>query len=108
MICRLSISLLPTTGYIIMKGIFFAGVAVLLATTASAAPLFPSESEAVKPSIAENVKIVCEENGQCYQTGRRVVARWVYGENVFYGPYVGPGYYGRPNSHYGWSFFGPW
>jgi hypothetical protein len=95
-------------GYIIMKGIFFAGVAVLLATTASAAPLFPSESAVVRPSIIENVKIVCEENGQCYQTGRRVVARWVYGESVFYGPYVGPGYYGKPNSHYGWSFFGLW
>ena len=91
-----------------MKGIFIAGTAVLLATTASAAPLLSLESAIARPAIVENVKIVCEETGQCYRTGRRVVARWVYGDNVFYGPYVGPGNYGKPNSHYGWSFFGLW
>jgi hypothetical protein len=72
-------------------------------SSASAAPLLNQATLAVNPSIAENVKIVCEADGFCYRLlGRPRVARWVYGDNAFYGPYVGPGFYGRPGSHSGW------
>ena len=71
-------------------------------TSASAAPVLRQSNLSVG-SIAENVKIVCEANGHCYRpAGRPKVARWVYGDDAFYGPYVGPGYYGRPGSHSGW------
>jgi hypothetical protein len=52
-----------------------------------------------------NVKIICEENGLCYQRGRTPVARWVYGEKNFYGPYAGPRYYGSPAYRWRWWLF---
>jgi hypothetical protein len=33
------------------------------------------------------------------------VARWVYGEKNFSGPYTGPGYYGWPNWRSRWWLF---
>jgi hypothetical protein len=91
-----------------MRTILFSLLAgVSLVTNASAAPLLNQPNSVAALSIAENVKIVCEENGQCYRPpGRRMVARWVYGEDAFYGPYVGPGNYGRPGSHSGWWWWG--
>ena len=65
-------------------------------------PLVPPAAIVQADNIV-NVKIVCEQDGYCYHRGRRPVARWVYGNNVFYGPYAGPGNYGRPGSHWGWG-----
>ncbi len=67
-------------------------------------PLAPRATFA-KPHEAVNVKIICEENGLCYQRGRTPVARWVYGEKNFYGPYAGPGYYGSPAYRWRWWLF---
>ncbi len=66
-------------------------------TSASAAPVLSQPNLSVAP-IAENVKIVCEANGYCYRPPTRPkVARWVYGDDAFCGPYRGPGYYGSPS-----------
>jgi hypothetical protein len=85
-----------------MRTILVALAVASLVSSASAAPLLSQRNLVEGPGIVQNVKIVCEPNGYCYQRGRRMVARWVYGENAFYGPYVGPGNYGRPGSHSGW------
>ena len=92
-----------------LRTLVFAAAAVLLATTARAAPLLNQGNLSASVSLAENVRIVCEEDGRCYRSrGRRPVARWVYGDDAFHGPgpYVGPGNYGNPATHYGWWFFG--
>ena len=81
----------------------------LCSTAAFSMPLLNQASSMARPTaIIENVRILCEENGVCYQVGRRPVARWIYGDGAFYGPYVGPGNYGAPNRHYKWAIFGPW
>jgi hypothetical protein len=75
----------------------------LVASSATAMPLVDRSSMAL-PTNLSDVKIVCEQNGQCYHRGRRPVVRWIYGDNVFYGPgpYLGPRYYGDPASHWTW------
>jgi hypothetical protein len=55
---------------------------------------------------AQQVRIICEPNGFCYRAGRHRVARWIYGDDVFTGPYVGPAYYGWPGHHHIWWPFG--
>ena len=82
-------------------GILFALAIGCVASSASALPLVPHSAIAPTPSVV-NVRIVCEPDGHCYQQGRRPVARWVYGEAIFNGPYVGPGYYGNPGRHWPW------
>ena len=77
---------------------------VVAASSASALPLAPRASIAA-PGDVVDVKIICEEDGRCYQRGRRPVARWVYGEKNFSGPYTGPGYYGWPNWRSRWWLF---
>jgi len=79
----------------------------LAASGASAMTLVQSSQILYANDSVANVKIICEQNGYCYQLGRRPVARWVYGEDAFYGPfaYVGPGYYGRPGKHWAWWGF---
>jgi hypothetical protein len=90
-----------------MRTVLFSLVVASLATSASAAPLLNQANSVVGPSIAENVKIVCQADGYCYHPrGRPKVARWVYGDDAFYGPYVGPGNYGRPGWHSGWGWWG--
>jgi len=84
------------------------GLAVgCFATTASAMPPLNQANAIARPDMAVNVKIICEQDGLCYQRGRKPVARWVYGEGAFYGPgpYVGPSYYGRPGRHWAWWAF---
>jgi hypothetical protein len=71
---------------------------------ASAMPLAPRASIAAPEAIVD-VKIICQEDGYCYQRGRRPVARWVYGEKNFSGPYTGPGNYGWPNWRSRWWLF---
>ncbi len=86
-----------------MKTLLLSLVVACFATSASAAPLSNQTNSMMRPSIAENVRIVCHADGYCYRLpGRPKVARWIYGDHAFYGPYVGPGYYGRPGSHSGW------
>ncbi len=80
-------------------------LAVALAgSSASAMPLAPRAAIAA-PDAVVNIKIICEEDGHCYQRGRRPVARWVYGEKNFFPTYTGPGYYGWPNYRWRWWLF---
>lgn len=51
---------------------------------------------------AVDVKIICEADGYCFKRGRKPVARWVYGEGAFHGPFVAPHNYGNPRYHYNW------
>jgi hypothetical protein len=91
-----------------MKRLALAAVAIVtLSTTAFSMPLLNQASSLARPTLAENARIVCEESGVCYRLpGRRPVARWIYGDGAFYGPYDGPRYYGWPGRRYGWSFLG--
>jgi hypothetical protein len=73
----------------------------LVASGASAMPLVQTSAIMQVDSVI-SVKIICEPDGHCFHRGRRPIARWVYGEDAFYGPYVGPGYYGRPGRHSAW------
>lgn len=90
---------------LIRTSIFILAIGVV-ASSASAAPLVKGNLIAPTHDVV-NVKIVCEQDGHCYQHGRRPVARWVYGEDAFYGPgpYAGPGNYGRPGKHWAWWAF---
>jgi hypothetical protein len=86
-------------------------IAIGLLSTSSAfsAPLLNQAGSVAPPTLATSVKVVCEENGVCYRPpGRHPVARWIYGDNAFYGPYDGPRYYGDPGRRYKWSFLSPW
>jgi hypothetical protein len=93
-----------------MKLVALSAVAIgMLSTTAFATPLLNQANSIAQPSLPENVRIICEEDGRCYRApGRRPVARWIYGDGAFYGPYDGPRYYGWPNRRYAWSIFSPW
>jgi hypothetical protein len=93
-----------------MKRMIIATVFVgLFSTAAFSAPLLNQPNSIARPStLAENVRVVCEENGACYRVGPRPVARWVYGDGAFYGPYDGPHYYGAPGRRYKWAIFDPW
>lgn len=88
----------------IKSSVFIALALALLASSANAMPLTPRASMAA-PSDIVDVKIICQEDGFCYQRGRRPVAKWVYGEKNFLGPYTGPGYYGWPNYRTRWWLF---
>ena len=85
-----------------MKAILFAAALGSAASAASAAPLLNQAHMVAGPaSLAQEVRVVCEANGVCYRPpGRPLVAKWVYGDGAFYGPYVGPGNYGAPGKHY--------
>jgi hypothetical protein len=81
----------------------------LVSAPAFSAPLINHANAVIVPSFLADVKIVCEENGVCYRPpSRQLRARWIYGDNAFYGPYDGPRYYGAPNLRYKWSFLSPW
>lgn len=70
---------------------------------ANAFPVGNPLGTAASPLPVENVKVICHEDGRCYRPPtRRPVARWVYGDNNFVGPYDGPGYYGNPRYRYNW------
>ncbi len=72
----------------------------LLAGGANAMPIY---SFGKLRGVVVDVKVICAEDGRCYRPPtRRPVARWVYGDNNFVGPYVGPGYYGSPRYRYRW------
>jgi len=90
----------------VLKTSSFVLALALVTSSASALPLLPPGAIERLDAIV-NVNIVCEENGYCYQRGRRPVARWVYGDDAFHGPgaYAGPGSYGRPGRHWAWWAF---
>jgi hypothetical protein len=77
---------------------------VCSASGASATSLIQPHMSGLSANVV-NARIICEQNGYCYHHGRRPVVRWVYGDKVFYGPYVGPGHYGWPGGHNGWWLF---
>ena len=89
----------------IRTSLFILAIGVIT-SSASAAPLIKGSLIAPADDLV-SVKTVCEQDGYCYQHGRRPVARWVYGDDAFHGPgrYVGPGYYGRPGKHWAWWGF---
>jgi hypothetical protein len=92
-----------------MKYLRFAALVIGMSSTPAFSMPLLNQATMPRPALAENVRIVCEESGQCYRLpGRRPVARWIYGDGAFYGPYDGPRYYGWPGRHYGWSFLGSW
>ncbi len=94
-----------------MKRLALAAVTIGLLSTTSAfsAPLFSQHLGADQSSMVTDVKVVCEQNGVCYRPpGRHPVARWIYGDDAFYGPYDGVHSYGAPGRRYKWSFFSPW
>ena len=49
-----------------MKAILFSAAMASLVTSASAAPLLNQANSVANPSIAENVKIVCQADGYYY------------------------------------------
>ena len=70
--------LIRTTLFVLAVGWFVTG--------ASAMPALNQANAIARPDVAVNVKVICEQDGHCYQRGRRPVARWVYGEGAFHGP----------------------
>lgn len=81
----------------------------LLSTSAFSMQLLKQSNFVAQPLLVTEVRVVCEQNGVCYRPpGRHPVARWIYGDDAFYGPYDGPHYYGAPGRRYKWSFFSPW
>ena len=73
------------------------------------AGILSSPNSASSGGFLEQVKVVCHENGYCVRPPtRRPVAKWVYGDNNFRGPYVGPAYYGAPPYRYRWWPFYWW
>jgi hypothetical protein len=82
-------------------------MALAIGFFASSAPAMPISPLGSAPAGAVvEVKIVCEQDGYCFKRGRKPVARWVYGEGNFYGPYAGSGNYGNPRYRYSWLPFG--
>jgi len=82
------------------------GFGLLAPAAADALPLLGPKPLAAPATMIENVKVICDEEGRCYRAPkRRPVARWVYGDNNFYGPYAGPGAYGDPRYRYRWYPF---
>ena len=93
------------------RTILFAAASALMATSASAAPLFNQGNSVVTPTLTENVRLVCNEDGRCYRTrGRRYVERGYYDDDSYaYGrrAYVEPGYgYAQPGYGYGGGYYG--
>ena len=73
--------------------------AIFASSAADAAPLTKGVAMLPNDNI-ENVRLVCDQYGQCYRTrgGRRVIVQGGYGGGYGYAPgYYGgyaPGYYG--------------
>lgn len=79
------------------------GLGLLTPLAAEALPLLGAKPVVRTYTAVEQVKVICDEQGRCYRPPkRRPVARWVYGDNNFSGPYTGPGDYGSPRSRYIW------
>jgi hypothetical protein len=78
--------------------------ATLLVSAASAAPLLPATAGAQPGSNVDQVRLVCDEDGHCWQSrGPRYIQR-SYGDDDAYvvRRSYGPGYYERP----GYGYYG--
>src|SRR5258708_20076981 len=80
--------------------------AIFASSAADAAPLTKGLAMLPNDNI-ENVRLVCDQYGQCYRTGggRRVIVQGGYGGGYGYAPgyYGGPRYYGGP-AYYGGGY----
>src|SRR4029453_11767637 len=78
-------------------------------SAAEAAPLTKGLATLPKDNI-ENVRLVCDQYGQCYRTrgGRRVIVQGGYGGGYGYAPgfYGGPCYYGGTGYYGGPGYYG--
>lgn len=84
-----------------LSGIGLVAALLLLTCPVSAAPLLGQANLPQAASSTVDAKVICYESGQCVRPPvRRPVARWVYGDTNFYGPYAGPGNYGNPRYRY--------
>lgn len=89
-----------------LAGVAAAAVCIGTIGPASAAPLMAPPLAGAGGLLIEQARITCQENGWCSRPlRRRPVAKWVYGDTIFYPQYVGPGYYGNPRYHRNWW---PW
>lgn len=82
------------------------GAVTLLSSAAIAAPLNPTVTSEQATSTAEQVRLVCDEYGRCYQSrSRRYVQRGYddgYSGRQSYGYYGGgQRYYGGNQGYYG-------
>ena len=80
--------------------------AIFASSAADAAPLTKGLAMLPNDNI-ENVRLVCDQYGQCYRTrgGRRVIIQREYGDSYGYAPGYsgGPGYYGG-SGYYGGGY----
>ena len=94
------------------RTILLAAAGALMATSASAAPLFNQGNSTVQSTLTKNVRLVCTEDGRCYRTrGPRYVERRYYGDDDSYAygrrSYVEPSYgYRQPGYGYGGGYYG--
>lgn len=94
-------------GAFMLRAALFALAVGSMGSSATALPTISPGRAMVPPEHLVEVKIICSDSGQCIRPPRRrPVARWVYGDGAFVGPYTGPGYYGPPGSHWRWFPFG--
>jgi len=66
---------------------------------------FSSNPTAQSESLVQDVRVVCNRNGNCWNTDRRYrsVHRGYYGRPAYYGgDYYGPRYYGGGPYYRGW------
>ena len=79
--------------------------AIFAFSAADAAPLTKGLAMLPNDNI-ENVRLVCDQYGQCYRTrgGRRVIYGGGYGGGYDRGYYGGPGYYGGGPGYYGGGY----
>ena len=82
--------------------------AIVASSAADAAPLTKGLAMLPDNSI-ENVRLVCDQYGQCYRTrgGRRVIVQGGYGGGYAPGYYGGPGYGGGYGPGYYGGGYGP-
>ena len=83
--------------------------AIFASSIADAAPVTKGLAMLPDNSI-ENVRLVCDQYGQCYRTrgGRRVIIQREYGDSYGYAPGYsgGPGYYGGSGYYGGPGYYG--
>jgi hypothetical protein len=77
----------------------------LMASSAGAAPLAPAAIAPTEVVGIEQVRLVCNQYGRCYQArGPRYAHRYYGGDG--YGARRSYGYYGRPSYDRGYGYYG--
>lgn len=86
------------------RAIACAAALLFCGLNANAAPIMPAPQVREVALQTQRAKIICEESGFCFRVPvRRPVARWVYGDSIFYPDYVGPNNYGNPRWRRNWA-----